>query len=1067
MNLAETSLKYGILLNLLVVAILVMGILSMLTLPREEFPAVEFGRVLVNVIYPGVSPQEMEQLVTNQVETELSDLEDLDYIESFTEEGSALISVAFDTSIDSEEAYDRVARELAKLTTLPEDALEPNLIRLNMRELNPIAQLVVSGDFTPLALRELADDLKDGLLKLDNVSKVELVGARDRQIWVDVDQARVDAYGMSLSEIAQALQGRNLNVPGGTTSYGTTEFVVRALGQFGSLEEIGNLIVRSDASGRAVRISDVAAVKDTLEKTQTLAKLNGKEGISIFVYKKGDGNIIKVMRDVRAYLAGFEKRVPGVEISVRNDGSVDVRNGIRALSESALLGILLVFIALLIFLGWRNALFASTGIPLSILITFVFLPLFGITLNNLSIFGLIIVVGMVVDNSIVALDNIHRYRELGYDHKCSVVEGITQVFSPVFSSTLTTVAAFLPMLLMGGIMGQFISVFPIVVTTALLASLFQSMVLLPNNVYQFGSRKALKEDLTTRLIRPLVKIYRKGVTRALQYRWLTMGGVVLLFLLSLFILGSGAIQFEFWQNPPSQTIALELQTPIGTALEETNRVVGEVEDYILNMREKGDVEFVVSNVGSLRSEGISEIKTSNAAVSIDLVPLKRMRWSHEQIKSSIRKFLASLPGLYTYKFTQATAGPPLGSDVEIRIKGKDLDRLIYIGEVVKGTLARIPGVADIDDSNDEGKLEVRFTLDQEKLSLYGLSVAQVASALRMANTGSAVTQYRGNGLDEIPVVVRLQEVYTGDLELLKDLKVRSQTGVLVSIRDLGGFELSGSISRIQHYEGDRLLQVTADVGDYREGGKVKKRTTSEVVTALRGDRLRGTTGLLSNFEQRFPGYTMEFGGIRQQQTESYTTLGYGFLVALLAIFAILASQFRSYVQPLIVMVTIPFAFIGVILGLLLTGLSFSLTTLISVVALAGVVVNNAIILIDFINSEREKGVDRWHAIINSGSARLRPILLTTATTVAGMLPLVFSTDPSSQTWRPLAVSFVFGLLFATVLTLFVIPVIYSMVDSFFGKLGFTRFRKHEKFKEVMECKGRRDSILDPEEPEIS
>lgn len=1050
MKVAETSIKYSILINILVIAIVIMGIVSMVRLPREEFPAVDFGRVLVVMVYPGVSPQEIEQLITNKVETELSDLEGLDSIESFTEEGRATIIVAFDQGTDPEAAYDLVSREMTKVTELPDGALDPVIIRLNMREVNPIAQIVVSGDFTPLALREVADDLKDGILKVDNVSKVELVGARDRQIWVDVDQAKIDAYGISLSEISSLLSGRNLNIPGGTTRFGKSEFLVRALGQFESVEEIGSMIVQSDATGRAIRISDVAAVRDTLEKKQTMAKLNGKEGISIFVYKKGDGNIIKVMEEVRAHIAGFERRVPGVDISVRNDGSIDVKNGIGALSSSALKGIILVFLALFILLGWRNALFAATGIPIAMLITFIIIPFLGITLNNLTIFGLIIVVGMVVDNSVVVLENIHRYREQGKDHMTSITEGVNQVISPVFASTLTTVAAFMPMLLTGGIMGQFLSVFPIVVTVALLASWFQSMIILPTNIHQFGHGLKTGEDRTTRLIRPLVCWYRKVVARALHRRGWVILGVILLFLISLGILASGAIRFEFFPTSLSQTIALELQTPVGTSLEETDRIVGEVEQHIMTMKEKDDIEFVVSNVGSLSSEGVREIKSSNASISIDLVDLKDMKYTHEDIRRDIRKFLDTLPGLYTYKFGTSQAGPPLGRDVDIRIKGESLQRLAYISGVVKANLARIPGVEDIDDSYDEGKMEARITPHQEKLSMYRLSVAQVASAIRLASAGSEVTQYRGNGVDEIPILVKLDDRYTQDLESLKNLKIRTQTGDLIAVRDLASVEIGSSISRIAHYDGDRVLSVTASVAEYTDNrGASQKRTTSEVVQLLMGDRLRGTKGTLSNFEQRFPGYTMEFGGIREQQTESYTTLGYGFLVALLAIFAILASQFRSYVQPLIVMSTIPFAFIGVIFGLLVTRLSFSLNTMLSVVALAGVVVNNAILLIDFINAERERGVDRWHAIINSGAARLRPIILTTATTVAGMLPLVFSGDPSSQAWRPLAVSFVFGLSFATVVTLFVIPVVYSSVDSLFGKFKMTRFEEHSKFTDVI------------------
>jgi multidrug efflux pump subunit AcrB len=1049
MKVAETSLKYSILINLLVIGIVIMGIISMMRMPREEFPAVEFGRVIVVVAYPGVSPEEIEQLVTNKIETELSDLPNLDDIESYSEESRATISVSFDTSVSSEEAYDLVTREMSKITDLPDGAMDPVIIRLSMRELNPIAQVVISGDYAPLALRELADDLKDGILKVDNVSKVELVGARDHQIWVDVDQARIDAYGIGLSDISAVLQGRNLNIPGGTTKYGKSEFLVRSLGQFGNTDEIGRMIISSDATGRAIRVSDVATVRDTLEKTVTKAKLNGKEGISIFVYKKGDGNIIKVMKEVREYIATFEKSYPGVDISVRNDGSVDVKNGIGALSKSALQGIILVFIALFLFLGWRNAAFAATAIPLSMLITFLVVPLFGVTLNNLTIFGLIIVVGMVVDNSIVVLENIHRYREQGYEHQPAIIAGVNQIISPVFSSTLTTVAAFMPMLLTGGIMGQFLAVFPIVVTVALLGSWFQSMVILPNNVYQFGHKLPHGEDRTTRLIRPINKLYRKLVTKALHRRGLVILTMLVLLVASFIILISGAVRFEFFPSSLSQTISLELHTPTGTSLEETDRIVSLVENHIMNMKEKEDIEFVVSNVGSLSSEGIRDNKTSNASVSIDLVPLKEMKYTHEEIKANLRKYLDSLPGLYTYKFGQAMAGPPLGKDVDIRIKGESLERLAYISDVVKNNLRKIPGVEDIDDTYDEGKMEARIRLDQEKLSMYNLTVAQVASTIRMASTGSEVTQFRGNGLDEVPILVKLDDRYTSDLENLKNLKIRTRTGDLIAIRDLATFDITSSISRITHYNGDRVLSVTAAVGEYEQGGGKKKRSTSEVISALTGDKLRGTKGSLSNFEQRFPGYTMEFGGIQQQQTESYTSLGYGFLVALLAIFAILASQFRSYVQPLIVMATIPFAFIGVVFGLLITGLSFSLNTMLSVVALAGVVVNNAILLIDFINAEREKGVDRWHAIINSGSARLRPIILTTATTVAGMLPLVFSSDPSSQVWRPLAVSFVFGLTFATLNTLFVIPAMYSAVDSFFGKFKMTRFQEHTKFREAI------------------
>jgi HAE1 family hydrophobic/amphiphilic exporter-1 len=407
----------------------------------------------------------------------------------------------------------------------------------------------------------------------------------------------------------------------------------------------------------------------------------------------------------------------------------------------------------------------------------------------------------------------------------------------------------------------------------------------------------------------------------------------------------------------------------------------------------------------------------------------------------------------------------VGNDVEIRIKGDNLQRLAFIADVVKANLEKVPGVVDINDSFDEGKKEIRIIPDMEKLSMYNLTVAQIAGTVRTASNGTEVSKYRGGGLDEYPIVVKLDDKYTQDLEILKNLKVKTRMGELIAIRDLAYFDISSSLSQIEHRDKKRVITVTGSVAKYTENGRSKKRTPSEVVTALMGDKLKGKSGLLQNFEKRYPGYTIEFGGVQEEQRKSYASLGSAFLIALLVIYTILASQFRSYVQPLIVMTTIPFGFIGVIIGLVLTGLPFSVNTLISVIALAGVVVNNAILLIDFINQEREKGVDRWHAIIQSGSVRLRPIIMTTGTTIAGMLPLVFSQSPSTQAWRPLAVSFTFGLAFATFLTLFIIPVIYSMVDSFFGKFGMERFKEHSKLSEVMDCKDKGTALPETEVPE--
>jgi multidrug efflux pump subunit AcrB len=1051
-SVAETSIKYSVLVNMLTVAILVFGLISMVTLPREEYPAIDFGSVFIVVPYPGVSPEEIEQLVSTKIENALADIDGIDYITSDSEEGRAMIRVAFLVSKDPEQAFTDVNNELAKVTDLPKDAMTPVVIKLNMREVNPIAQLVIGGDFSPGSLRTIAKNLNDGILNIKYISKTDVLGTRDREIWIDADQAKLDAYGITLNDLTSAIQGRNLNLPGGTSSFGKIEFLVRTLGEFDNTEQIASLIVQSDPNGRATRVEDVATVRDTLARPETISRLNGAQSVSLLLYKKGDGNIVKVMKEVRAYAAQFEKSVPGLHISVRNDGSIDVRNGLNALGSSALQGIILVFLMMLLFLGWRNALLASVGIPLSILITFIVLPYFNVTLNNLTIFGMIIVVGMVVDDAIVVLENAHRYREQGQSHRDSIIKGVDQVIAPVFSSTMTTIAAFLPLLLMQGVLGKFLGVMPIVVTIALLGSWYQSMIVLPTNMMQFGKNIKTGNDRTTKLITPIVGLYQRVLTKVLKHRALTIWSVVVIFILSLGVLGTGLIKFEFFPSTLSQTISLELQTPLGTKLDETERIVAQVENIIMNVKEKPDIEYVVSTVGSIGSEGRQDIKTSNANITIDLVDLKKMKFTHDQLKNDIRKELDKVPGIYTYKFGQPRSGPPVGNDVEIRVKGENLQRLAFIADVIKKDLKKIPGVVEIDDSFDSGKKEIRIVPNPDKLAMYGLTVAQVAGTIRTASNGTEVSKFRGGGIDEYAIVVKLDDKYTKDLEILKGLKVRTRYGDLISIRDLADFQIVNSLSKIEHRDKQRIITITGAVAKYTENGRTRKRTPPEVQAALMGDKLKGKQGMIDNFEKRYPGYTIEFGGVQEEQRKSYASLYSAFLIALLIIYTILASQFRSYVQPLIVMTTIPFGFIGVIIGLLVTGLPFSVNTLISVVALAGVVVKNAILLIDFINRERERGVDRWHAIINSGSVRLRPIIMTTGTTIAGMLPLVFSSSPSTQAWRPLAVSFTFGLAFATFLTLFIIPVIYSMVDSFFGKFGMERFSEHSKFDEVITAK---------------
>ncbi len=1049
MSLPEFSVKNPVLVNMIMIIVFLFGIYTIVTIPKEEMPAVDFGSFYIIVNYRGVSPLEMEQQVTKKIEDQISSIENIDYISSTSREGQSRIRVSMLPNADIDKAWEDLNTAMNKVTDLPAGADAPNIVRLNMREVNSICTIGIGGDLSGNALREMAEDLRDRLLDVDNVSRVEISGARARQIWVDADSEKINEYGLTLNDIINAIKARNINIPGGTVKIGSTEFVMRTVGEFDSLEQIQNLVLRMDEKGNAIRIKDVAAVQDTLEKSSVLGKLNGRPSVNLFVYKNANGDIIRVMKDVRTKIAEFQKDLPGVDVQVRNDGSIDVKNSIHTLSTNALFGIVFVFFLLFIFIGWRNALFAVWGIPFSFLLAFILMRAFDITINNLSLFALILVSGMIVDDAIIVLENIHRYVEEGMAVREATIKGAKEIMWPVVAAVTTTIVAFIPMLMMRGMMGKFMKIFPVVVAFALSASLFESLVILPSHVAELSGKVKIKEDKKNRLYTWILQRYKKAILFALGHRFLVISLVVSALILAGMAVAFRVVRFQFFPRGISTTMVLQLQTPTGSSLDETNAVVSKVEKYILNMKEKNDVEAVVSTVGQLREQRMWKTATSNAEIRIDLKNPDTLTYSIEQIQGSIRSFLNKTPGIYIYKFDTSRHGPPTGNDIELRISGNDLSRLKFIGDYIIGELQKVPGVADLSTSFESGEKELTIVPKYDRLALYGLTVQDIAGLVNTASYGTTVSEYRGGGLNEYDIIVRDSDEQTDTIDAIQNLRIRTNAGMLVGLKDVAEFRIIEGYSEIDHRDKKRVLSVTGNTTSYRGEGGMQMRTPDEVTSILRGNRMTGEKGILSDFSKRFPGYTLEYGGAAEEQKKTYHSLYIAFIVALFLVYTILGTEFKSYVQPLIVMVTIPFAFIGVIFGLFVTHLPFSLNTLVAVVALVGVVVNDSLVLVDFVNRERERGVDRWNSLINAGMLRLRPIILTTVTTIAGFTPIIVSTASASSFWKPMAVSIAFGLAFATVLTLVVIPVVYSLVDSLFGKLGITRFKTHISFKEAV------------------
>ena len=1054
MSLAQFSVDHSKLINMIMVIVFIVGIYTLIFMPKEEMPSVEFGAFYIVVSYRGVSPEEMENLVVKKLEEQIINLDNVDYFQSTCAAGRATIFIRMEPNADIDQAWSDLNTEMQKVTNLPDDADDPILVRLNMREVNEICTVALGGDFSANAIREIANDYKDEILTLPNIANVEIAGTRDREIWIENDVHKLDQYGLSIFDVANAITNRNKNVPAGDIRFGRAEFLIRTVGEFDTVDEIGDVIVKMDRNGRAIRIGNVATVIDTLEEQVTIGKLNGDKAVNVNIYMDAEGNILQVMKNIRAASNTFVENVPGLNLEVRNDGSIEVKNSLFTLGNNALFGIILVFITLLIFIGWRNALFAAWGIPFSFFLTFVIMDLLGVTMNNLSLFALILVIGMIVDDAIIVLENVHRYREQGMSAKEAAIKGTNEIMWPVVAAVATTIAAFLPMLLISGMMGKFMSVFPIVVSIALFASLLECLIILPSHIADFSGKSGENlKDKTHKLHAWLTKVYQYLIKRALKHRYISVIIVVGALILALSAFGMGLIKFEFFPSGTPKTIILNLETPVGTSLERTDEVASQIEEFIQNMEESTDIEAVVSTIGQYTEHHRTQIETSNAEIKIDLLDADDLTYSIEQIKGTIRKYLDTVPGLFSYKFIEGQrGGPPTDADIELRIIGNNIDKLESIGSYVISVLEDIPGVSDIETNMDNGKKEIKIVPKHDKLGLYGLTVNSISSVISIASYGAPVSKFRGGELDEYDIVVRVREDQIDDVTDLKEIKIRTNSGDLIPLKELADFEISAGYSQIEHYNGNRVLTVTGNTTTYDQDGKTVKQTPDEVTSILRGNALTGEQGVLSNFTERFPGYQLQYGGVTQQRTEVYNSLYIALIVALILIFAILAAKFNSYVQPFIVMLTIPFAIIGVIFGLMITGLPFSMMTLIAVLALAGIVVNDSLILVDFVNSEREKGVDRWNSLINAGTVRLRPILMTTVTTIAGFMPILLSTSSQVESWKPIAVSIAFGLAFATLLTLLIIPVVYSFIDSIFGKFGMTRFKTHKKFDECVDCK---------------
>lgn len=1003
----EFSIGQPVLANLTFIILMVVGVAALLDLPRDINPEVSFETALIITPYPGATPEDVEKLVTNPIEDEIRSVRDINRVLSRSEENLSVIVVEFDTGSPIKERVRDLQDQVDKVEELPADADDPEVIELDTSGYPMVTFVFSSATLPERDLKEIVEDIQDEIEDIPGVSSAVPEGVREREIWVNVDRSLLERYGLSLSEIAEAVARHNRDIPAGTVDIGREEALVRTVGEYGSPGEVADTLVRSYGEGHSVRIRDVASVEDTFEKATVEGRHNGRPAVSISVLKEKDADAHTVVRAARKIVEERLGELPTPpEMAVVNDMTILIDQSLGVLWNNALIGLTLVVGTLMLFIGIRNSVLASLGIPFSFLTTFSVMKWAGMSINGVSIFALVLVLGIVVDDAIIVIENVYRYLEKGLP-PLEAARHAGEVAAPVIASVTSTMAAFMPMLLMEGIVGEFLSVIPKVVCISLAASLLEALFILPSHIADFG-RPRRRSPLGDPVFRFLLRIYRRLIVVALGNRAIFITAVLVLSVVGVMLIPYLGI--DMFPDDDIPQFSVRIEAPEGIPLAAMSRILGRIEESALTLPAE-EIKAVFGRTGVIYTEYETIRGTNVGEVIVELVRKDERGRTIDEIIEDLRQRVRSVPGIRSVEFHKLEGGPPEGAPVAVQVKGRSLEGVGPLIEDIKTILEGIPGTKDIRDDHVPGKKLLTVGVDPERAASYGLSPVLIGLEVRAANDGLEASVFR-DGDEEVDIVVKLEKSDRESAEALRSLRIASPGGRLVPLENVADISLLPGPARIRHRDFERTVTVTADI-DERVNSSVK------VNGAL--------SSRIPSLMARHPGFAIELGGEYEKTRESFESLGRAFLVALLVIYTILGIQFQSFLQPLVIMFTVPFAFIGVITGLLVNGHPFSLVSLVAVVALSGIVVNDSLVLVDFINKRRAAGISLYRAIVRSGIVRMRPVIMTSVTTVVGLLPMSLALGGESPVWEPLATSIIWGLLFSTFLTLLVIPVAYSLL----------------------------------------
>lgn len=1020
----------------ILVAAVGLGLFSIIQIPKESNPEVNIPVGTVVTVFPGAGAGEVEELVTNIIEDKILSLEKVKEVVSTSREGLSIIGIEFDAKSDSnQQILDLKDKTDEAKIDLPNEAKDPIVNKVRFSD-QPIYTFSMSGPFQVAQLKGFGEDLKDEIERVLGVSKVEIRGGQEREIQVVVDKAKLDRYELGIGQVTNSIRFANADIPTGTIETAEAKYNLRLQGRLLSSDDVKKIPI-SSTNGSPIFVSDVAQVIDGYQERTNISRLSVDGGqalpsISLSVFKSSGGNILRVVEKVEEKIAqAQEDFLPeNIAIEVVRDDAKFIRDDLGNLLINGSQTILIVIFLLFLFLGWREALLAGTAIPLSFLITFIFLSALGLTINFLTLFSLILALGILIDSSIVVVEGTHRHIKSGLPPKDAAILTIRDFKTPLIAGTLTTVFAFVPMLLMSGVMGQFIKHIPITVTIVLLSSLFVSLAIITTlstrwlkNDRQNNNQNQLPNIQTTRK-NGLKKIFAKRHqlldrfcvryekilynllhTKSARKKFVIV--IVTLFLISLALPLTGILKVKMFPQQDMDFFYIDLKKPPGTLLESTSQIMNQIEEALYT--DKRIKSFAVT-VGSQAMAGNLGEESAGSHLANIIVNLNEdlKEKSYKIVEQYQQKFNKSIDA--EVSVTQLGMGPGEAAPVEIVISGESLNTLDVLGQEFENILKEIKGAVNVQTTIQEPSGEFVIQIDRAKAQLYGVSTVELAQILRTAVSGSTATVIRSNE-GEIDVVVKYAlnhkisengKTNIADLSTIESLTIATPKGDI----PLGSFtksELSGVRPSIHHEDGKRVVRVTS----FTRSGTQAQEIFNEVEKKMQKLNIPS-------------GYSITMGGEAEDIQQSFNDMFRAMILAVFLIASALILQFNSFRQPLFILTTIPLALIGVFIGLFLMDLPITFPGIIGIVALVGIVVNNAIILIDKINKNRKENMDMETAIIEAGKARMRPIFLTTITTVFGILPVTLS----SEMWGPLGFSIIFGLSFSTILTLFVIPMLY-------------------------------------------